>query len=449
MNGGGAPESSTVYKGFVRTWVASRGYGFVRCPEFKGDVFIHHTAVKGGDLIEDKEVTFTLDERGNRMRPGQRRVMSIEGPGVDLEGNLSKDLPQRKGATPNGAACYQCGESGHVARNCPTNKDYVHPADRDRDRRDSRDRGGKGDRDGRDGRGGDRGGDRDRDRDHDRSDYPAPNRRYSPDRRYSRDRPPSRDRYGGKGRGYSRDRSMDRGGGRGYSRDRSVGRGGGGGYGGPRGGDSRDRHHQHHHHAARDGDAGGRYSRDRYGGGGNHGFGGPGDRGITGGGYAPRDERAGYGGGGRYGDDRGHPSDRRDQAYPQDRPRMYSMERGGNGGPPRGSGGGGGGPPLGRDYHGRYVSRDRYQVRDRERPRSAERMRGGGDRGGGGGGGGGGDGGYSGGKGNYVAAPPVFDERGEVFRGSIMDGHRHPLAHLPIYDRCDSRDRNLRSRDRY
>ena len=116
MDGPEQERGTTVFKGFVRTWVASRGYGFVRCPEFKGDVFIHHTAIKGGDLLEDKEVTFTLDDRGNRMRPGQRRVMSIEGPGVDFDGNLSRDLPQRRGAITNGSACYQCGESGHVAR---------------------------------------------------------------------------------------------------------------------------------------------------------------------------------------------------------------------------------------------------------------------------------------------------------------------------------------------
>ncbi len=51
-------------KGTVKWFNDKKGFGFLSCPELKGDVFVHYSAIEGGGhrtLAEDDKVEFSLD----------------------------------------------------------------------------------------------------------------------------------------------------------------------------------------------------------------------------------------------------------------------------------------------------------------------------------------------------------------------------------------------------
>lgn len=50
-------------EGIVKRWLSLRGYGFIACDEIEGDVFVHHSALKGRrDLLEGEKVRFDVQE---------------------------------------------------------------------------------------------------------------------------------------------------------------------------------------------------------------------------------------------------------------------------------------------------------------------------------------------------------------------------------------------------
>ena len=96
------------YKGEVVRWHAAKGFGFVKCPDFDDDVFVHHTAFGGGDLIEGRSVTFDVEDDRN----GKKRGQNVEGEAIEKNGP-----PRGAGAGgPDNRDCYKCGRTGHISR---------------------------------------------------------------------------------------------------------------------------------------------------------------------------------------------------------------------------------------------------------------------------------------------------------------------------------------------
>ena len=68
--------------------MTDRGYGYVKCPDFRQDVQVTFETVGGGNLVEGKPVQFQIDPTNHHLR-----AMTIKGAGVnklwyDGEGNM-------------------------------------------------------------------------------------------------------------------------------------------------------------------------------------------------------------------------------------------------------------------------------------------------------------------------------------------------------------------------
>ncbi|KAJ9445119.1 hypothetical protein DIPPA_30398 [Diplonema papillatum] len=74
------------HSGKVVTWLERSGYGFVQCQDYDTDLFIHHSAFGGGNLIEGKTITFDVDDDP---RGGKKRCINVRGPALD-------DAPPRR-----------------------------------------------------------------------------------------------------------------------------------------------------------------------------------------------------------------------------------------------------------------------------------------------------------------------------------------------------------------
>ena len=95
------------YKGEVVLWHRKKGFGFVKCPDFDEDLFVHHSAFGSGDLIEGKELTFDVEDDS---RGAKKRCTNVEGDAIDKSG------PSREGG---GGGRPDDSRRGHVARYGP------------------------------------------------------------------------------------------------------------------------------------------------------------------------------------------------------------------------------------------------------------------------------------------------------------------------------------------
>ena len=70
------------YSGEVVSWRSDKGFGFLKSDDLDKDLFCHHSAFGGGDLIEGRRVTFDIeDDRG-----GKKCAANVEGDAVDKDG---------------------------------------------------------------------------------------------------------------------------------------------------------------------------------------------------------------------------------------------------------------------------------------------------------------------------------------------------------------------------
>ena len=56
-------------EGVVKRWLGLKGYGFIKCDDSEDEVFVHNSAIKNGNALQEGErVKFDLEEtpRGPR-----------------------------------------------------------------------------------------------------------------------------------------------------------------------------------------------------------------------------------------------------------------------------------------------------------------------------------------------------------------------------------------------
>ena len=50
-------------EGVVTRWLGLKGYGFIKCDDSDNDVFIHHSEIKNGNILQEGErVRFDIED---------------------------------------------------------------------------------------------------------------------------------------------------------------------------------------------------------------------------------------------------------------------------------------------------------------------------------------------------------------------------------------------------
>ncbi|XP_057491924.1 cold shock domain-containing protein 3-like [Actinidia eriantha] len=121
-------EESMRTRGKVRWFDDHKGYGFISPDEGGDDLFVHHSAIKSDgfrSLQEGQVVEFLIALENDRTK-----AVDVTGPDGSAVDKIQADSPGggrgfRGGGGGygfNGGAgaggCYNCGESGHMARDC-------------------------------------------------------------------------------------------------------------------------------------------------------------------------------------------------------------------------------------------------------------------------------------------------------------------------------------------
>lgn len=114
-------------KGTVKWFDSSRGFGFIRPDNGREDLFVHQSSIQSDGyrtLTDGEKVEFFISE-GDDGRTKAVDVSSIDG-GASQGGGGRREGYGRGGGRRGGGdggfggrgACYTCGETGHLARDC-------------------------------------------------------------------------------------------------------------------------------------------------------------------------------------------------------------------------------------------------------------------------------------------------------------------------------------------